>query len=30
LLHAAQRGTLSAATIETLLARVQGAIARRT
>jgi DNA-binding transcriptional MerR regulator len=29
LLHAAQRGTLSAATIETLLARVQGAIARR-
>jgi len=29
LLHAAQRGTLSSATIETLLARVQGAIARR-
>ena len=29
LLHAAQRGTLSPATIETLLTRVQGAIARR-
>ena len=29
LLHAAQHGTLSSATIETLLARVQGAIARR-
>lgn len=29
LLHAAQRGTLSPASIETLLTRVQGAIARR-
>ena len=29
LLHVAQRGTLSPATIETLLTRVQGAIARR-
>ena len=29
LLHAAQRGTLSSASIETLLTRVQGAIARR-
>ena len=29
LLHAAQRGTLSTAAIETLLTRVQGAIARR-
>jgi hypothetical protein len=29
LLHAAQRGTLSSVTLETLITRVQGAIARR-